>query len=115
MPEQKPLPEMLDTLGKEIDQAKQDPLSINLPQTANTASIQSFILSLPSAAEVEAARVKLLGKSGVVTVHFSDLGTYQPERRREIGQQRKPLVEAFEGPIDQRKKQLDEIALETRL
>jgi len=107
--------ELLQTLQKEITEVKADPSAYNISTTTNTASIQGYILRVGSSDEYENTRVKLLGKSGIVTVGFSDLGKSPPEIRPAIGEQRKALFAAIEEPISAAHKRLQNAALEARL
>jgi len=107
--------EALQILQIEIAQVKADPLAFNISTSSNTATIQGYISSFQSPAEYENARVKLLGKSGVITAGFADLRQSPAEIRPAIGNQRKALVAAIEGPIADTEKRLQEAALQAKL
>jgi phenylalanyl-tRNA synthetase alpha chain len=107
--------DLLKTLQSEITEVKANPSAFKISATSNTTSIQGYILKIVSNEEFENTRVKLFGKSGVVTTGFSDFGKFPPEIRPAIGEQRKTLVSAFEEPISATQTRLQAAALEARL
>jgi len=115
MGKQKSLDELLTTLHQEIEQVKLDPASLTVASSANTTTLHSYLSETPDFSELENARVKIFGKSGVVSKDFSDLGQLPPEKRKAVGAQRKALVEALEAPLTARQKELQQEAVEARL
>ncbi len=107
--------DLLIILSKEIIEIKADPASFNLSTTGTTSAIQSYISQVATTAEYENARVKLLGKHGVITTGFADLGNLPPKIRPAVGEQRKELVAAIEAPIGAAQKKLQASGLEARL
>jgi phenylalanyl-tRNA synthetase alpha chain len=107
--------EALLILSAEINQIKADPFALNLSTSSNTATIQGFISSFTTNTELENARVKLLGKNGVITTGFSDLKQVPAEIRPALGNQRKELVTAIERPSSETQKKLQKAALEVKL
>jgi phenylalanyl-tRNA synthetase alpha chain len=107
--------EALNILNLEIAQVKADPLAFNISTSSNTAVIQGYISSFQTSAEFEKARVQLFGKNGVITSGFADLRQSPPEVRPAIGNQRKELVAAIEGPSALTQERLQNAALEAKL
>ena len=107
--------EALNILNLEIAQVKADPLAFNVSTSTNTAVIQGYISSFQTSAEFEKARVQLFGKNGVITSGFADLRQSPPEVRPAIGNQRKELVAAIEGPSALTQERLQNAALEAKL
>lgn len=65
--------------------------------------------------DIEALRIKYLGKKGELTALLRGMGSVSPEDRPKIGQLVNELRETIEGAIDQKKKDLSEKALEMKL
>ena len=65
--------------------------------------------------DIEALRIKYLGKKGELTALLRGMGSVSPEDRPKIGQLVNELRETIEGEIDQKKKDLSEKALEMKL
>jgi phenylalanyl-tRNA synthetase alpha chain len=112
---EKTFDELLNTLGQEINQVKQNPFSITIASTANTSFIQSYLSTINTQMEYENARVKLFGKNGVIPVGFADLRSIPPNVRPTVGEQRKALMTAIETPIVETQKRLQTADLEARL
>lgn len=68
-----------------------------------------------SVAVLEEARVKLLGKKGLVTQQLQTLGALPPEQRRELGQRINELKERTARALDQRREELGRLELTQRL
>jgi phenylalanyl-tRNA synthetase alpha chain len=107
--------QLLAKLNEEIQQVKADPTSIQLPQTANTTSIGSFLIVTSSYAALEDAQAKLFGKNGTIQVQLSDLRNQPPEKRRDIAAQINPVKQDFEGRIARRREELKREEIEARL
>jgi len=107
--------EALHILHSEIAQVKVNPSTLNLSTSSNTAIIQNYISGFQTSAEFENARVKLFGKNGVITAGFADLKNSPPDLRPAIGNQRKELVAAIEGPSAITQKRLQNAELEAKL
>jgi phenylalanyl-tRNA synthetase alpha chain len=106
--------ELLKILREEIAQEKLD-TKAQVINSANTASIVSYINNLTSESESRDIQVKLLGKSGVISVGFANLGKLPPDRRAAVGEVRKALIEKIETPIKDKNRFFREMALEARL
>jgi phenylalanyl-tRNA synthetase alpha chain len=106
---------LLEILDKEYQQLKNDPRSLNLSTSTNTATIVSTILTVKTESEIEDIRVKLLGKSGQISHYFSELGKQPSEIRPEIARQLNPVKQKFELQIEIRKSELQKAELEARL
>lgn len=65
--------------------------------------------------DIEALRIKYLGKKGELTALLRGMGNVSPEDRPKIGQLVNEVRETIEGAIDQKKKDLSEKALEMKL
>ena len=102
-------------LGQEIQQLKSDPTSIQLPQSATTTSIVSYLTVISSFVELEDAQAKLLGKSGEIQKQLSDLRNQPPEKRRDIASQLNPVKQIFEDGIASRSEVLKRAEIEQRL
>jgi phenylalanyl-tRNA synthetase alpha chain len=61
------------------------------------------------------ARVKYLGKSGLLTARLKQLGSLPPDQRPEAGQAINQVKAAVQAAVDARRQALDEAALATRL
>jgi phenylalanyl-tRNA synthetase alpha chain len=112
---EKSFDEALHILNLEIAQVKADPMAFNISTSSNTAIIQGYISNIQTTAEFDIARVRLLGKNGAITTGFADLRQSPPEIRPAIGNQRKELVAAIEGPSTETQKRLQNTALEAKL
>ncbi len=67
-------------------------------------------LTCNSLAEIEEARVRLLGKKGEITALFEDFRTIAPEQKREFGQKLNQLKNAAAGKIEEMKQAATAIA-----
>ena len=67
-------------------------------------------LKCSSLAEIEEARVRLLGKKGEITALFEDFRTVAPEQKREFGQKLNQLKNAAAGKIEEMKQAATAIA-----
>jgi len=76
---------------------------------------QSQIASAPSLEALDALRVSLLGKSGVVTEQLKSLGKLPPEQRKAQGEQINRAKERLQQAIAQRKDALENAAFDKRL
>ena len=65
--------------------------------------------------DVEALRIKYLGKKGELTALLRGMGSVSPEDRPKIGQLVNELRETIEGAIEQKQKELSEKALGMKL
>ena len=65
--------------------------------------------------DIEALRIKYLGKKGELTALLRGMGSVSPEDRPKIVQLVNEVRETIEGAIDQKKKELSEKALEMKL
>ena len=65
--------------------------------------------------DIEALRIKYLGKKGELTALLRGMGSVSPEERPKIGQLVNELRETIEGAIEQKQKELSEKALELKL
>src|SRR4051812_11892616 len=106
--------ELVTKLDEEIHQVKNNPFSLTLSSTANTALIQGFILENPFA-EIEQMRLRLLGKSGVISSGFADLSQYPIEKRKVLGAQRKELLQVIEQPLQARQAQAHDQQVDQQL
>ncbi|HEC13787.1 MAG TPA: phenylalanine--tRNA ligase subunit alpha [Acidiferrobacteraceae bacterium] len=64
---------------------------------------------------LEALRVKLLGKKGVLTAQLQQLGKLPPEQRPAAGQQINQAKKKFQDALEGRRSQLESSALEQKL
>jgi phenylalanyl-tRNA synthetase alpha chain len=76
---------------------------------------QSQIASAPTLEALDALRVSLLGKSGVVTEQLKSLGKLPPEQRKAQGEQINRAKERLQQAIAQRKDALENAAFDKRL
>lgn len=65
--------------------------------------------------DIEALRIKYLGKKGELTALLRGMGSVSPEDRPKIGQLVNELRETIEGAIEQKQKELSERALGLKL
>lgn len=72
-------------------------------------------LELASGDDVEALRIKYLGKKGELTALLRGMGSVSPEERPKIGQMVNELREYLEAAIDKKKAELSEKMLEAKL
>ena len=70
---------------------------------------------LASAVDIEALRIKYLGKKGELTALLRGMGSVSPEERPKIGQMVNELREYLEGEIEKKKAELSKGALEAKL
>ena len=73
------------------------------------------IASTGSAAELDALRVKYLGKKGELTAVLKQMGKLSAEERPVMGQLANDVRAALEQPMEQQGKKLEAQALEERL
>ena len=73
------------------------------------------IAQAPSLDTLDALRVKLLGKQGVVTAQLKQLGALPPEQRKAHGEQVNRAKEALQEAIAARRAGLEQAALDARL
>jgi phenylalanyl-tRNA synthetase alpha chain len=109
------LEQLLTKLEEEIQQVKADPTSIQLPQTANTASIGSFILVTRNPAQLDDAEVKLIGKNSPIQTQLADLRNQPAEKRRDIARQINPVKQDFEAKFLQQREVAKRLEIEQRL
>jgi phenylalanyl-tRNA synthetase alpha chain len=64
---------------------------------------------------LDQARVKYLGKSGLLTARLKQLGSLPPDQRPEAGQAINQVKAAVQAAVDARRQALEEAALATRL
>ena len=65
--------------------------------------------------DIEALRIKYLGKKGELTALLRGMGSVSPEERPKIGQLVNELRATIEGAIEEKQKELSEKALEAKL
>lgn len=73
------------------------------------------IEELASSDDIEALRIKYLGKKGELTALLRGMGSVSPEERPKIGQMVNEMREYLEQAIDKKKTELAEAALEAKL
>ena len=73
------------------------------------------ILKTNSLEALDAIRVELLGKKGLLSIKMRDLGQLPPEQRREHGQLLNAVKDSIAAAIDAHKKSLGRAALDARL
>lgn len=66
-------------------------------------------------AELDAVRVSVLGKKGIITEKMKTLGSMQPEERKAAGQQFNLLKEAVANAIESKKQSLEDAEINARL
>ncbi len=66
-------------------------------------------------AELEALRVKFLGKKGELTAVLKKMGTLSPEERPVMGQMANQVRATIERELEARRQRLEEVALERKL
>ena len=72
----------------------------DLSQLAESSSVE--ISGASSTVELDALRVKYLGKKGAVTLEFKKMGQASPEERKELGQALNNLKQSIESAINER-------------
>jgi len=65
--------------------------------------------------QLDQVRVNYLGKKGLFTQQMKELGSLDPEQRREVGQVINTAKTSFQDALDARKQLLESAALEARL
>ncbi len=65
--------------------------------------------------QLDQVRVNYLGKKGLFTLQMKELGSLDPEQRREVGQVINTAKTPFQDALDTRKQLLESAALEARL
>lgn len=65
--------------------------------------------------EIEALRIKYLGKSGLVTLKMGEIGKLAPEERKEFGANINKLKEAVSSAIDEQKTKLEGAEINAKL
>ncbi|HEX5452865.1 MAG TPA: phenylalanine--tRNA ligase subunit alpha [Stellaceae bacterium] len=83
--------------------------------TANQDQFLKEIDAAPSAEALEQVRVRLLGRSGAVTMAMRGLGALPPERRREAGARLNQLKDRLAAEIETRAGELQRAARAARL
>ncbi|SKB94871.1 phenylalanyl-tRNA synthetase, alpha subunit [Rhizorhabdus histidinilytica] len=83
--------------------------------TTENQDALSEIASAATLADLEAIRVRTLGKSGTITALLKTLGGMTPEQRQVEGPRIHALREAVTAAIADRKESLEDAALEARL
>ena len=83
--------------------------------TANQDQFLKEIDAAPSAEVLEQVRVRLLGRSGAVTMAMRGLGALPPERRREAGARLNQLKDRLAAEIETRAGELQRSARAARL
>jgi len=85
MSEKDQLPQLLNELDQEYQQLKQNP-SLHVAWTSSNANtkIQIYLKNVSSKNELNEAKIKLLGKSGRLSMYLSELGSLPQETRRQI-------------------------------
>ena len=73
------------------------------------------IASAVSEQELDAARVKYLGKKGALTAILRGMGALEPNERREIGEAANIVRNELESAVADKSAQLKKAALEKRL
>ena len=66
-------------------------------------------------AELDAVRVSVLGKKGIITEKMKTLGSMQPEERKAAGQQFNLVKEAVAKAIENKKQALEDVEINARL
>src|SRR5260221_9557631 len=82
---------------------------------ANSDEFMSEIEAAQSLDALEQTRVKLFGRSGIITLLMRDLGEFAPEKRREVGAKLNALKDELGRRLEDRKAVLGEAALDQRL
>ena len=80
-----------------------------------TAQAQGEIRAAKSSDVLEGLRVRLLGKKGVLTEQLKQIGTLPAEQRREAGQSVNQAKLTLQQSINDRKQELDALALGAKL
>ena len=85
---------------------------------ALSAQLESAIAEIviaPNLERLEALRVSLLGKNGLITEQLKTLGKLAPDERKVRGEQVNRTKEQLHAAISKRKAELEESAVEKRL
>src|SRR5581483_3883909 len=109
------LSELLTGLDAEFDRLKQDPFSVTLSSTSANNAVRGYVSQISTSVDLEDARIKLLGRSGRLTLYRSEIGKQPADKRREIAAQINPLSSNYETLLQSKEKALRESALEARL
>ena len=93
------------------------PRSISSPTISKPrrARLRSALAEVADLAQVEAARVQFLGRSGEITAVRRQIGTLAPAERPSAGKVINDAVAGFEALLDERRGQLERSALEASL
>ena len=79
------------------------------------AELEDLIANTSSMEDLEQIRISALGKKGKITALMKDLGALKPEKRKAAGKELNILKQIVSGLIDDRKNNLENIGLESRL
>jgi len=89
-----------------------------MPDPLDSALIDSAlarILAAATADDLEAVRVEVLGRKGLLTQLSKDMGKLAPEDRARIGKQLNAVKQKVESALESRQRQFDAEALQARL
>jgi phenylalanyl-tRNA synthetase alpha chain len=100
------LSQLLERLDGDFERVRLDPVSVTLASSAANVEIKTLISQFSSNAQLEDARIKLLGKNGRITAYLSSLGQEPVEKRRPIAAQVNPLKSEYQALIESRQEEL---------
>jgi phenylalanyl-tRNA synthetase alpha chain len=109
------LQKLLSGLDSEYERLKDDPASTLISSTAANTELKSYVSHVSTNAELEDARIKLLGKKGRLSIYRSEIGQQPPEKRSAIASQINPLSAEYESIIQTRTQFLNDLELDQRL
>jgi phenylalanyl-tRNA synthetase alpha chain len=109
------LQKLLSGLDSEYERLKDDPVSTIISSTAANTELKSYVSHVSTNAELEDARIKLLGKKGRLSIYRSEIGQQPPEKRSAIASQINPLSAEYESIIQTRTQFLNDLELDQRL
>ena len=79
------------------------------------AELEDLIENTNSMEDLERIRISSLGKKGKITALMKDLSALEPEKRKVAGKELNVLKQIVSGLINDRKKNLENVSLESRL
>ncbi len=83
--------------------------------TALNQQAQAEIKAVTDASTLEEVRVKYLGKKGLLTSELKKIGQLEPGQRRDAGQQVNQVKASLQHELDQRKKEIGQLAEQQKL
>jgi phenylalanyl-tRNA synthetase alpha chain len=78
------------------------------------AEAEALLAAAGEARQLEEARVKVFGKSGLLTLGLPQMKDVPPEQRRDVGRLSNDIRQSLQAAFDERKEHLEEVARHAR-